>query len=159
MTEMSASASLITFLRQRRDVSSGQSDAEIAPPPLMFSVEDQRIGKHLPHARPNLASLAAVRREMARVYRAVKAGRIPSQDATRLCYILTQIGRTLELERAEREAAKAGAGAQAEPFGDRRSHTTVSLDRWLAEIRAKRDRESNSLTEEEIDAPATERPA
>ena len=60
MTEMTASAGLITVLRERRDVSSGQSDAELAPPLLAFSFEDQRIGEHLPRARPNLASLAAV---------------------------------------------------------------------------------------------------
>lgn len=40
---------------------------------------------------PNLHNLEAVRREMARVYRDMRAGRIASQDGARLVYVLGQM--------------------------------------------------------------------
>ena len=62
----------------------------------------------------NLHDLEAVRREMARVYRDMRGGKIDAQDGTRLVYVLAQIGklheivevegRIVELERLTREA-------------------------------------------------------
>lgn len=46
--------------------------------------------------RPNLATLVGVRREMARVYVAMKTGKLPSQDGTRLAYVLTSIAKLIE---------------------------------------------------------------
>ena len=43
-----------------------------------------------------LATFEDVRKEMALVYRQAKAGKIPVQDATRLVYILTAIGKVIE---------------------------------------------------------------
>lgn len=48
-----------------------------------------------------LDSAAGVLREMARIYRAARTGRIPMADASRLTYMLSSMGRlfeTVELE-------------------------------------------------------------
>jgi hypothetical protein len=46
--------------------------------------------------RPSLKTLPEVRREMARVYRDMRHGRIEAQDGTRLTYVLTQITKTIQ---------------------------------------------------------------
>ena len=54
----------------------------------------------------NLHDLDAVRREMARVYRAMKGKAIDTQDGTRLVYVLTQIAKlheSVEIERRVQE--------------------------------------------------------
>ena len=54
----------------------------------------------------NLHDLEAVRREMARVYRGMKARVIDTQDGTRLVYVLTQIAKlheSVEIERRVQE--------------------------------------------------------
>ena len=48
------------------------------------------------------ARLDGVRREMARVYRAMKARTIDTQDGTRLVYVLTQIAKLHEIVEIER---------------------------------------------------------
>jgi hypothetical protein len=50
----------------------------------------------------NLHDVEAVRREMARVYRGMKAKTIDTQDGTRLVYVLTQIAKLHELVEIER---------------------------------------------------------
>ena len=45
---------------------------------------------------PVLETLTDVRREMARVYRGMRHGRIDSQDATRMTYVLTQIAKIIQ---------------------------------------------------------------
>ena len=35
---------------------------------------------------------------MAKVYRAMKRGKVPTQDGTRLVYVLSQIGRVIEVD-------------------------------------------------------------
>ncbi len=45
----------------------------------------------------NLHDLEAVRREMARVYRDMRGGRIDTQDGTRLVYVLGQIAKVHEI--------------------------------------------------------------
>jgi len=45
---------------------------------------------------PVLESLTDVRREMARVYRHMRHGRIDTQDATRMTYVLTQIAKIIQ---------------------------------------------------------------
>lgn len=60
-----------------------------APAPL-----NNRVGK--------LDTAAGVLREMARIYRAARTGRMRLEDATRFTFILTSMGRlheTVELER------------------------------------------------------------
>lgn len=66
---------------------------------------DAATGKPIPPppATPiNLHDIAAVRREMGKVYRDARAGKIDSQDGTRLVYILTQIAKLHEAEELER---------------------------------------------------------
>ena len=45
---------------------------------------------------PVLETLTDVRREMARVYRHMRHGRIDTQDATRMTYVLSQIARIIQ---------------------------------------------------------------
>ena len=52
--------------------------------------------------RIDLKSIDDVRLEMARVYRAMKSGEIPSSDGTRFVYVLSQIGRLIELHEIEK---------------------------------------------------------
>ena len=46
--------------------------------------------------RVDLATIDDVRLEMAKVYREMKSGDIPTQDGTRLTYVLSQIGKLIE---------------------------------------------------------------
>lgn len=52
--------------------------------------------------KPQLTSLEGVRCELARLYREAEAGKRDTQEASRLTYILTQIGKVLELTEIER---------------------------------------------------------
>lgn len=45
----------------------------------------------------DLMKLENVAREMAKIYRATRRGELPSQEGTRLTYILRQLGDMLEL--------------------------------------------------------------
>jgi hypothetical protein len=46
----------------------------------------------------NLQNAAAIRRELAAVYRDARAGKIETQDATRLGYLLNLLGQAYERE-------------------------------------------------------------
>jgi hypothetical protein len=66
---------------------------------------DAATGKPIPpppSSPINLHDIAAVRREMGKVYRDARAGKIDSQDGTRFVYILTQIAKLHEAEELER---------------------------------------------------------
>jgi len=52
--------------------------------------------------RIDLATLEQVRSEMARVYRESRSGKLDSQEASRFTYILSQIGKMIELAVLER---------------------------------------------------------
>ncbi len=65
---------------------------------------DGATGKPDPTPRVNMSSLVDVRREMARVYRAMRCGEIDTQDGARMAYVLTSICKVLELERAQAPA-------------------------------------------------------
>jgi hypothetical protein len=52
--------------------------------------------------KPQLTSLEGVRCELARLYREAESGKRDTQEASRLTYILTQIGKVLELTEIER---------------------------------------------------------
>jgi hypothetical protein len=49
-----------------------------------------------------LSSIEDVRREMATIYREARAGRVDISDAGRFAYILTGIGKLVEIEQVER---------------------------------------------------------
>jgi hypothetical protein len=79
----------------------------------------------LPLQRTPLKRLDDVKRELGRVYRAVKAGTIPSEEGTRRAYILNTLSRVMEaadLERRlaelERQQVKLLPGATIETAGD-----------------------------------------
>ena len=46
---------------------------------------------------PELATLLDVRREMSRVYRQCRSGKLRPEDGSRYTYMLSQIGRVLEI--------------------------------------------------------------
>lgn len=56
----------------------------------------------LPTPQIKLATIEDCRREMARVYRDARTNRIDSQDASRFVYILSQIGKLIELTDIEK---------------------------------------------------------
>ena len=64
--------------------------------------EDSRasacIGEYLPApSKVNLANPESIRQEMARVYREARGGKLDPADATKLVYMLSQIGKLYEL--------------------------------------------------------------
>jgi hypothetical protein len=89
---------------------------ENAPVPL-DKPQSTRVVALLPTPRrrgPVLESLTDVRREMAKVYRQMRHGRIDTQDATRMTYVLTQLAKiiqTTELE-ARIEAVERALGSR-----------------------------------------------
>jgi len=90
--------------------------AEIAPTRPEKPLKGQLLAP-APSSRPRrpvLQTLPDVRREMARVYRQMRHGRIDTQDATRMTYVLTQIAKiiqTVELE-ARIEAVERALGSR-----------------------------------------------
>ena len=54
---------------------------------------------------PVLETLTDVRREMARVYRQMRHGRIDTQDATRMTYVLSQIAKIIQTAELEARVA------------------------------------------------------
>ena len=52
-----------------------------------------------------LESFTDVRREMARVYRHMRHGRIDTQDATRMTYVLSQIAKIIQTAELEARVA------------------------------------------------------
>lgn len=56
----------------------------------------------VPTPQIKLATLEDCRREMARVYRDARTAGIDSQDASRFVYILSQIGKFIELSELEK---------------------------------------------------------
>ncbi|NDP48932.1 MAG: hypothetical protein GZ085_11215 [Sulfuriferula multivorans] len=59
----------------------------------------------LPAPRMNLNDLDGLRREMARVYRDMRGGRIHSQDGARLVYVLGELRRVFESCELEKRLA------------------------------------------------------
>lgn len=49
----------------------------------------------------NLHDAAAIRREMAQVYRDMRSGKLEAADGTKLAYVLTQLGKMYELQVVE----------------------------------------------------------
>jgi hypothetical protein len=52
-----------------------------------------------PSPMVHLKTLDDVRVEMAKVYRDMKRGKLPTHDGTRLVYVLSQIGRVIEVDK------------------------------------------------------------
>lgn len=50
----------------------------------------------IPRRRPDLATLTDVRREMGKIYREMRFKKIGTQDGTRLCFVLMQIGKIIQ---------------------------------------------------------------
>ena len=66
---------------------------------------DAESGALLPTPRLDLKSIDDIRLEMARVYRDMKSGKIAPADGTKLAYVLSQIGKLIELHEIERRIA------------------------------------------------------
>lgn len=76
---------------------------ENAPVPVDNS-QSPRVLALVPTPRrrgPVLESLTDVRREMATVYRHMRHGRIDTQDATRMTYVLSQIAKIIQTAELE----------------------------------------------------------
>lgn len=76
-----------------------------------------------PPAKIDLKSIDDVRLEMARVYRQMKSGEIETSDGTKLVYVLSQIGKMIEVHDIEKriellEAGESGGTRKLEPLKD-----------------------------------------
>lgn len=56
-------------------------------------------------SRVSLLTLADVRRELATLYRATKAGKVATQDATRMAYLLATLAKVIEQSAIEARIA------------------------------------------------------
>jgi len=78
----------------------GANAADVAQNPETAPLNGQQdqgsTAKPSRSRRPDLATLADVRREMGKVYRDMKRTAIKSQDGTRLVYVLSAIGKLIE---------------------------------------------------------------
>jgi len=61
---------------------------------------------------PELASLIAVRKEMSKVYRQVRSGKIRSEEGSRLTFILASIGKVIEAADLEQRLIALEQGAK-----------------------------------------------
>lgn len=61
----------------------------------------QEVSTPTPY-RIDLKSIDDVRLEMAKVYRSMKSGEIQSSDGTRFVYVLSQIGKLIEVYEVEK---------------------------------------------------------
>jgi hypothetical protein len=66
----------------------------------------------LPTPRINLHDMEALRREMGKVYRDMRTGKLVSQDGARLVYVLGEMRKLIEADGLERriQALEAGNG-------------------------------------------------
>lgn len=82
---------------------------EVLPPPPQdqAAVGPQKRRKHI-----RLVTVDDVRAEMAKLYRAAKAGEIATQDATRYTYMLATLGRLIEVSDLEKRLAALETQAQ-----------------------------------------------
>ena len=70
---------------------------------LVIDAETQTVVATPP--KIDLATAVDVRREMAKVYREMKSGKLDTQDGSRLVYVLDRIGRMIEVSEIERRLA------------------------------------------------------
>jgi hypothetical protein len=63
---------------------------------------DAGTGTVVPLQRTPLNNLENVKRELARVYRRVKAGELPSEEGSKRAYILSTLGKIIEAADLER---------------------------------------------------------
>ena len=70
----------------------------------METIEPSEIIEH-PSPRINLSTAEDVRREMGRVYREARSKMLPTNEATKLTYVLTQILRATEVYILEQRLA------------------------------------------------------
>ena len=62
----------------------------------LTNVESRSVAVLPTPPRIDLKTIDDVRVEMARVYRDMRAARIDTQEGTRLCYVLAQLGKLIE---------------------------------------------------------------
>jgi len=66
------------------------------------TIDDKGVEIMPTTAKVDLKSIDDIRLEMARVYREMRGNVIESQQGTRLVYVLSQIGKLIELHEIER---------------------------------------------------------
>ena len=89
---------------------------------------------------PHLASFAEVRRELARLYREARTGRVDIRDASRLAYLLRQIADILPAVEKERQRGSTPSRAEMEAIRDRYEHLSdEELQEKLAEAAERID--------------------
>jgi hypothetical protein len=80
-----------------------QAENDEADEPQTF---DGRTGKPDPTPRTPLKTLDHVRNELAKVYRAMKVGRLPAEDGTKRAYVLSTLGKVIEASLLEKRVLK-----------------------------------------------------
>jgi hypothetical protein len=73
-----------------------------APPLTLDGVTGLPVRAEAPRQRTPLKRLDDVKRELGRVYRAMKSGAIPHEDGTKRAYVLDQIGKVIQMADIER---------------------------------------------------------
>ncbi len=89
----------------------------------------------------DLRNAQAIQRELAQVYRDARSGKIPTQEATRLAYLLELLRKaylTSELERRQELLERTGRGRQAEGLERREPVKSEEDAKRSALERAKR---------------------
>lgn len=94
-----------------------------APPTLIDAATGLPVPP--PRQRTPLKRLEDVKRELGRVYRAMKSGEIPHEDGTKRAFVLGQLGKVIEmadleqrLDRLERQQARLIPGNVPAASGD-----------------------------------------
>lgn len=64
---------------------------------LTVTIDEQELLTEPTPREIHLKSIDHIRLEMGRVYRDMRLGRVASSDGTRLVYVLSQIGKMIEL--------------------------------------------------------------
>jgi hypothetical protein len=72
-----------------------------------------RLPRRIPARSLPLKTLAQCRREMAKLYREVRGGVLESSEATRLVYVLAQVGKLIEVAELERRLLALEAKSEA----------------------------------------------
>lgn len=93
----------------------GAVDGEVLPPSPKNAVNPPApLGAGNPHAVvrvPALDNLRNIRREMEAIYKLARKGRILVEEATRLIYVLDQIGKAVKIEKEVEELQAAYSAA------------------------------------------------
>lgn len=86
----------------KKRTANGTLDAEKRTPKRARTIDASTGAVLPPVARTPLKTIEQLSRELARVYRSVKAGDLPSEEGSRRAYIINTLGKLLESADLER---------------------------------------------------------